>query len=118
MDHVGWFRTLVLDGPLDRLNVVELFQKFGELPGGVVLVGGGAKLPGLTDFAKQEMKLTSQIGFSVGEEWEAGGGSFKEFLEDPELVSAFGLVLKLGHAFEKRYRLDRVEHPAEFGHFG
>lgn len=72
---------------------LKLLQKFGELPGGAVLVGGGAKLPGIADLAKQEMKLTSQIGFSLGEEWDAGGGAFKEFLEDPEFVSAFGLVL-------------------------
>ncbi|MGC9599443.1 MAG: cell division protein FtsA [Minisyncoccia bacterium] len=72
---------------------LKLFQKFGELPGGAVLVGGGAKLPGITDLAKQEMKLSSQIGFSVSDEWESSGGPFKEFLEDPEFVNAFGLVL-------------------------
>ena len=72
---------------------LKLYQKFGELPGGAVLVGGGAKLPGITDLAKQEMKLSAQIGFSMSDEWEAEGGSYKEFLEDPEFVSAFGLAL-------------------------
>lgn len=74
-------------------NELKLLQKFGELPGGVVLVGGGAKLPGLTDLVKQEMRLSAQIGFALSEEWEAQGGQFKEFLEDPEFVGAFGLVL-------------------------
>ena len=74
-------------------NELKLLQKFGELPGGVVLVGGGAKLPGLTDLVKQEMRLSSQIGFALAEEWEGQGGQFKEFLEDPEFVGAFGLVL-------------------------
>ncbi len=72
---------------------LKSMQKFGELPGGVVIVGGGAKLPGITDLAKQEMRLAAQIGFAGSSEWEAGGGAFKEFLEDPEFASVFGLVL-------------------------
>jgi cell division ATPase FtsA len=74
-------------------NELKLLQKFGQLPGGVVLVGGGAKMPGLTDLVKQEMKLSAQIGFALSDEWEAEGGAFKEYLEDPAFVSAFGLVL-------------------------
>ena len=64
-----------------------------ELPGGVMFVGGGAKLPGLTELAKQELRLPAQIGCCVENEWQDEGGSFKEFLEDPEFVSAFGLAL-------------------------
>ena len=74
-------------------NELKLLQKFGELPGGVVLVGGGAKLPGLTDLVKQEMRLSAQIGSTLSDEWDGQGGSFKEYLEDPEFVGAFGLVL-------------------------
>jgi cell division protein FtsA len=74
-------------------NELKLLQKYGQLPGGVVLVGGGAKLPGLTDLVKQEMKLAAQIGFTLADEWDGRGGSFKEYLEDPEFVGAFGLVL-------------------------
>jgi len=74
-------------------NELKLVQKFGELPGGVVLVGGGAKLPGLTDLVKQEMKLSTQVGCAIASEWDAEGGAFKEYLEDPEFVGAFGLVL-------------------------
>jgi cell division protein FtsA len=74
-------------------NELKLMEKFGQLPGGIVLVGGGAKLPGLTDLVKQEMKLAAQIGFTLADEWDGRGGSFKEYLEDPEFVSAFGLVL-------------------------
>jgi cell division protein FtsA len=72
---------------------LKLLQKAGELPGGVVLVGGGAKLPGIADLAKQEMKLSAQLGCTLADEWESEGGSFKEFLEDPEFAGAFGLVL-------------------------
>jgi hypothetical protein len=39
------------------------------------------------------MKLAAQIGFTLADEWEGRGGAFKEYLEDPEFVNAFGLVL-------------------------
>lgn len=57
-------------------RVLEIFQlvnkelknisKQGTLPGGVVLVGGGAKLPRIVDFAKKELKLTVKIGSPHG----------------------------------------------------
>jgi cell division protein FtsA len=68
-------------------------RKYAELPGGVVIVGGGAKLPGVTDLARQDMRLSAQIGSTLAEEWVDEGGSFKEYLEDPEFVSALGLIL-------------------------
>jgi cell division protein FtsA len=74
-------------------NELKLVQRYGQLPGGAVLVGGGAKMPGLTDLAKQEMRLSTLTGCAIASEWEADGGAFKEYLEDPEYVSAFGLIL-------------------------
>jgi cell division protein FtsA len=83
-----------LEEIFDLVNAeLKVFQKFGQLPGGVVLTGGGAKLPGLTDLAKQEMKISAQIGCTLANEWENEGGTFKQFLEDPEFVGVFGLVL-------------------------
>ena len=58
-----------------------------------MIVGGGAKLPGITDLAKQELRLSAQIGCTVANEWENEGGIYKEHLEDPEFVNAFGLTL-------------------------
>lgn len=78
----------------DLVNAeLKLCQKYAELPGGVVIVGGGAKLPGTTDLAKQEMRLSAQIGSTLSGEWTDEGGAFKEYLEDPEFVDALGLVL-------------------------
>ncbi len=37
-------------------------KKSGKLPGGVVFVGGGAKLKGLADFAKEKLALPITIG--------------------------------------------------------
>jgi len=54
------------------------------LPGGVVLTGGGAKLPKIKDLAKKELRLPCRIGTPRG---------FSSPLEDPELSTVCGLVL-------------------------
>ncbi|KKW48150.1 MAG: Cell division protein ftsA [Parcubacteria group bacterium GW2011_GWA1_59_11] len=74
-------------------NELRLWGKFGQLAGGAVLTGGGAKMPGVTDLAKQVLKLSTQIGFSSGEEWSEETAAFSEAFEDPEFVTALGLVL-------------------------
>src|SRR3989344_2983293 len=74
-------------------NELKVMGKQSRLPGGVVLVGGGSKVAGLTDLVRQELKLSSQIGMTLCDEWDANAGNFAEFLEDPEFVTAFGLVL-------------------------
>lgn len=54
------------------------------LPGGVVLTGGGAKLPKIKDLAKQQLRLPCQVGVArniVGLE------------EDPALTTVVGLVM-------------------------
>ncbi|MFH1111885.1 MAG: cell division protein FtsA [Patescibacteria group bacterium] len=40
-------------------------DRSGILPGGVVLTGGGAKLPGVVDIAKREFRLPASLGYSV-----------------------------------------------------
>ncbi len=74
-------------------NELKSFGKSGKLAGGVVLVGGGAKMPGLTELAKQELKLSAQIGLTLREEWGNEGNDFLDVFEDPEFVNALGLVL-------------------------
>lgn len=41
-------------------------NRSGKLPAGVVITGGGAKLPGIVDLAKKELKLPAQVGFPLG----------------------------------------------------
>ncbi len=74
-------------------NELKALGKQSHLPGGAVLVGGGSKVPGFTDLVRQELKLSSQIGMTLCDEWDTTSGNFAEFLEDPEFVTAFGLVL-------------------------
>lgn len=56
----------------------------GKFPAGVVLTGGGAKLPRIKELAKKELRLHCRIGLPQG---------FSPSLEDPELATVCGLVL-------------------------
>lgn len=40
-------------------------DRSGSLPAGVVLTGGGAKLPGVVEVAKQEFRLSASLGYPV-----------------------------------------------------
>ncbi|GMX58545.1 MAG: cell division protein FtsA [Candidatus Microsyncoccus archaeolyticus] len=42
---------------------IKKVSKQGLLPGGIVLVGGGAKLPGIVDLAKKEFNLPCRVGY-------------------------------------------------------
>jgi cell division protein FtsA len=54
------------------------------LPGGIVLTGGGAKISGITDLVKKELKLPCRIGKIHG---------FSGLKEDPSWATVCGLVL-------------------------
>lgn len=55
------------------------------LPAGIVLTGGGAKMPKIKDFAKKEFRLPCRLGRPHG---------FSPNQEDPRLAVACGLVLR------------------------
>lgn len=74
----------------------ELFEKIdkelkkigrsGMLPGGVVLTGGGAKLPGLIELAKEKLRLPVSLGCPIGV------SSITDRVSDPGFTTAIGLV--------------------------
>lgn len=64
-----------------------------KLPAGAVLTGGGAKMPGIVELAKRELKLSTQIGLPNRTNFEPGAPSVVEFLESPEYASVLGLAL-------------------------
>ena len=41
---------------------LKKISKYGKLPAGVVLTGGGSKIPGLVDYAKKELSLPVRLG--------------------------------------------------------
>lgn len=64
-------------------------RKIGKeafLPGGVVLVGGGAKIPHIVDLAKERMRLPVQIGFPR----EAEG--IVDSIDDPAYATVAGIL--------------------------
>lgn len=76
-----------IDGELKRIN------RSAKLPGGVVLTGGGAKLPSLVDLAKRELRLSAHVGIADGTRFALGGSDLAGQMEDPEFACALGLLL-------------------------
>ncbi len=74
-------------------NELKHIGKAGKLPAGVVLVGGGAKMPGLVDLTKQELRLPAQIGVPDLSNFTISSGDLNAELEDPEYACCLGLLL-------------------------
>lgn len=64
---------------------LKKISRQGLLPAGVVLTGGGAKLPKIRELSKKELKLPCRIGLPQG---------FSPPLEDSRLAAICGLVLE------------------------
>jgi len=77
-------------------RVEEIFEKIeeelkridrsGMLPAGIILTGGGAKLPGITEVARQVFHLPASVGASSLQ------SSVPELIQDPAFATAVGLV--------------------------
>ena len=78
--------TEILSMVRDELRKVG---RDGLLPAGVVLTGGGSKLPGMVDIAKDNLRLPAQVGLPL----EISGLVEKDKLDDPSLSTAIGLIL-------------------------
>jgi cell division protein FtsA len=66
---------------------LKTIGKAGLLPAGVVLTGGGAKLPQIVELAKSSLGLPAQIGYP-----EKLGGILDK-VDDPSFATAVGLIL-------------------------
>ncbi|MEK7139593.1 MAG: cell division FtsA domain-containing protein, partial [Patescibacteria group bacterium] len=69
-----------IDGELKRVD------RSGSLPAGAVLIGGGAKLPGMVDVAKRKLKLPACLGFAQNLT------SAIDKVQDLSFLTAVGLV--------------------------
>ncbi|MGZ6005637.1 MAG: cell division protein FtsA, partial [Candidatus Saccharimonadales bacterium] len=65
---------------------LKKIQRSRKLPGGVVLVGGTAKLPGLAEFAREKLELAARIG-----KLQPIGG-LQDSVTDPSYFAAVGLL--------------------------
>ena len=79
-------------------RILEIFQmikeqlqqigKDGLLPAGVVFTGGGSELEGLTELARQHLRLPAQIGFPV-----ISMSGIIDKIDSPIYATSVGLVL-------------------------
>lgn len=66
---------------------LQRIHRSRKLPGGVVIVGGTALLPGLADFAKEQLQLPVRIGKI------RGLAGLVDTVDDPSFATATGLML-------------------------
>jgi cell division protein FtsA len=59
----------------------------GKLPSGAVITGGGAKLKGIADYAKESLGLAARVGIPSGYAGVADG------IDQPQYATALGLML-------------------------
>lgn len=59
----------------------------GMLPAGVVVTGGGSKLMGVIDLAKESLRLPAQIGLPGNI-----SGMIEKIADDPQMVTSVGLM--------------------------
>ncbi len=92
------------EGFISRKNLVEIIEarleeifslvdkelgkidRSGKLPAGIILTGGGAKLPGLVEAAKHQFRLPASLGYPLDV------ASPLEKVNDPAFSTALGLV--------------------------
>lgn len=86
--HVAEIVEARLEEIFDLINKeLKYIGKDGQLPAGAILTGGGAKLPGIMELAKKQLRLPVIIGLP---------GSVTTVLDrvdDPSFATAVGLVL-------------------------
>ncbi|MGB9737414.1 MAG: hypothetical protein ACPL7F_03645, partial [Chloroflexus sp.] len=101
------FLAEIIEARLDEIfelinKEIKMCGKNLELSSGAVFVGGGSKMRGLTNLAKEKLKLSCQIGTPLSEEFvfDENNEDAKNILNDPEYINVLGLVL-WGSFYEK-----------------
>ena len=64
---------------------LKKISRQAQLPAGIVLTGGGARIPGIRQLAKKELKLPCRVGTPIGS---------SDLGEDPTLSTVYGLALE------------------------
>jgi cell division protein FtsA len=114
MEELGGSEAVISRRELQKIagaRLDEIFQlvraelkKIGKdvmLPGGVVLTGGGAKMAGIEEFAKDALKLPVVIGKPEG------FSGIADRVSDPSFAAPVGLMLEnMGHAQPAGGRVD------------
>lgn len=95
-DETHTFNTSDIDEIVEA-RLEEIFEaieaelkkagRAGQLPSGVVLIGGGANMKKMAEFAKEKLGLAARIGKA------SGLGGAVDHIEQPEYAVACGLML-------------------------
>ncbi len=73
-------------------NEVKRVGKLSQIPAGIVLVGGGAKMPAITELARQELRLSAQVGIPSLNGLSSPNTDLTLTAEDPAFATALGLL--------------------------
>jgi len=84
--------NMIIEARVDELfefveKELKKIHRSRKLPGGVVLVGGTAKLPGIATFAKDKLQLASRLGHLQPL------GGLLDSVNDPSYFTAIGLMM-------------------------
>ena len=94
--HIHTFKSddidMIAEARVDELleyveRELHKIQRSRKLPGGVVLVGGTSKIPGLAEFTKEKLQLAARVGTLQPI------GGLAEGVNDPAAYTAVGLML-------------------------
>lgn len=95
-DEVRTFNTTDIDEIVEA-RLEEIFEavehelkkagRAGQLPSGVVLIGGGANMKKIADYAKEKLGLAARVGHA------SGLGGAVDNIEQAEYATACGLML-------------------------
>ena len=66
---------------------LKKIQRDGKLPSGIVLTGGGSKLPGVVEFSKKHLRLPTVLGKP------SNITTIIDRVDDPAFATVSGLVL-------------------------
>ncbi len=104
------FLAEIIEARLEEMfDLIEARLKekgyLGKLPGGVVLIGGGAKMTLIKDFVKEKLNLPTRIGEAVSIDW------YKDN-PDPVLIPVLGLM-----ALKRQEELSGSDHSNLFPKF-
>ncbi len=66
---------------------LKKIDRSGMLPAGIVITGGGAKMPGMVGLAKNVLKLPAQVGFPTGLD------GVVDRVDDPSFATVVGLII-------------------------
>jgi cell division protein FtsA len=76
--------------------------KAGQLPSGIILTGGTAKMKGIAEYAKAKLGLAAKLGKA------SGYGGVAEGIEEPQFATAIGLMLLDGEGMRGKTEAHRA----------